>query len=195
MLIIGCASIAFSRETLLDYDMSMNPDQVGFTLHNSCGTDWNATGTMLEYRGCTSNQNASYISYDGLLDTASTAQLDIRMRILDADGYAFEIIISHGSVGYYTKILPSDFGDGEFHDITIFIDFDNNIHSSYLDEAPFEFYSFPWSSGSSKLILGDGNSSGTWGEVDIESLVITGNLVEPVENSESSFGAVKAMFR
>ena len=193
--IVVCASLAFSQETLLDYDMSLTPDEQGFALNNSCGTEWNATGSILEYRGCTEDQAAAFARFDGIFTGMSTAQLDISMKILDSDGYAFELVLTNGASGRYTKILATDFGDSEYHDVTLFLDFENNYWVTYLDGALYDFYDFSWTSGSHTFIMGDGNSSGTWGNVDIQSLLITGNLIAPVSNEHTSWGSIKSMYR
>jgi len=166
------------QETLLDYDMSLTPDEQGFALSNSCGTEWNATGSILEYRGCTEGQAAASARFDGIFTGMSTAQLDISMKILDSDGYAFELVLTNGASGRYTKIRATDFGDSEYHDVTLFLDFENNYWVTYLDGALYDFYDFSWTSSSHTFIMGDGNSSGTWGNVDIQSLLITGNLID-----------------
>ena len=52
LAVLTFAADAQAQTVVLDYDMSKTPDQQGFELNVSCGTVWNATGTMLEFRGC-----------------------------------------------------------------------------------------------------------------------------------------------
>lgn len=196
LLIVCTSALATAQDVLFTYDMNLLPDEQGFvtSLGSECPDVWSVSDGILQYRGCDVGSSSGFSKHSGMFTGVSTAQLDARMRVLDSDGYAFEFILVRGSVGRYFKFPGDLFPDTEYHDVVIFADFDNNTWETFIDEEPVDTYNFSFSYHDG-FTWGDGNSSGTWGNVDFESVVITGNVSEPVSNEEMTWSTVKGLYR
>jgi hypothetical protein len=193
LAVLAFAAAAQAQTVVLDYDMSKTPDQQGFELNVSCGTVWNATGTMLEFRGCRPGGPA-FAVYPSLFLGVSTARVDMRMRILDSDGYAFEAGIAGPEIGYYFQLTAANLNnDNDWHDVTFFVDFVNNTATSYIDgtQASVEKFFIPFD----MFVIGEGNTGDMWGDVDISLLKVTTDSSAPVADELTSWGSVKSLYR
>jgi hypothetical protein len=176
--------------------MSLLPLEQGFTESSGCPTpSWSLDGGILQFREC-AGLNTNYLMYDNLFGgTTTTAQLDVRMRVLDYIGYPFHVCLAKGSAGgWYYKIDYEDLGDDAYHDVTFYVDFVGNTASVYVDGVEIEsphLESWPYRNA---FLMGDGDTYGTWGNVDIASLTITVDLDGPVENERRTWSSIKQMY-
>jgi hypothetical protein len=193
LAVLAFAMAAQAQTVVLEYDMSKNPDQQGFLVGGTCSTMWNATGTMLEYRGCEDN---SYAYWRYLFGNAPTGRVDMRMRILDSDAYAFEVSLGgDGWYGFSWHLTAADLNnDTEWHDLTFWSEFQTGEHKAYIDGAPADGISGAGFS-PHRFSIGDTGRAGMWGNVDISMLTVTAGAEEPVADEPANWGSVKSLYR
>ncbi len=194
ILVIATVTPVLAQTVVFEYDMGLLPIEQGFYENNSGENPWSLNEGVLQFRG--EEPGHGYAQYYNLFDSETTSvQLDVRMRVLEYLGHAFDFAITTGSAGYYYHLQADDLGDDAYHDVTFYVDFVSNSASVYVDgvelEAP---NTFSWTS-TNGFTMGDGSTSGTWGNVDISSLTITVDNNGPVSNEDMTFGQVKSMFR
>lgn len=193
--LLACAMAAQAQTVVLDYNMNQTPNQQGFALTGTCSDVWSVAGGILQFRDCTGSAPVAFATYDNLLAGATTVQLDARMRILDSDpnSHAFEFMLGRNLSACYCKIKASDFGDAQWHDLTLFYNYGANSFASYVDGNPVAMDH--WWAGHSAFIMGDGNSGSTWGNVDFSSLKVTIGFEQAVSTDQAAWGAIKSLYR
>ncbi len=192
LLTLLCAVAAQAQTVVLDYNTNLTPDQQGFTLTGTCANPWSAADGILQYRGCLGTAMARQAD---LLVGANTVQVDARMRVLNGDpaGYAFEFMLGRDGHACYCKLKASDFGDANWHDLTLFYSYVAFSFSAYLDGSPVNLDHY-WIANST-YIMGDGNSNSTWGSVDFSSLKVTVGYEQAVVSETATWGAIKGLYR
>ncbi len=193
--LLVCAFAAQAQTVVLDYNMNQTPDLQGFSLAGSCSNVWSAAGGILQFRDCVGGSPWAFARNDNLLVGATTVQVDARMRILDSDpnSYAFEFMLGRNNTACYCKVKASDFGDTQWHDLTLFYNYGANSFASYVDGNPVAI-DHVWA-GNSTFIIGDGNSGYTWGNVDFSSLKVTVGYEHAVTVEHAAWGAIKGLYR
>ncbi len=196
LLLLVCAACAQAQTVVLNYNTALTPDQQGFTLGGTCSNMWSVANGILQFRDCTGSAPVGYAVYNNLLAGATTVQVDVRMRIVDSlpTTYAFEFYLGRNNDGASFYLNKSDFGDVQWHDLTLFYNYSTYAFSSYLDGNPVNIthnYAYLSAFG-----MGDGNGGAmTWGNVDISSLKVTVGYEQAVDSRPVAWGAIKSLYR